>query len=99
VGLWLALKPPPPAPPWDFRGEVTDRITSMPIAGVEVDVLSGDQDQAKTSTDAQGNFDLRLPSPRPATISVRFRKGGYQAEQPLNIPTDKLWNQDMATLP
>jgi hypothetical protein len=99
VGSWLALKPPPPPPPWDFRGEVTDRITSMPIAGVEVDVMSGNSVEAEVFTDVEGHFDLRLPQPRPATINVRFRKDGYQAEQPLYIPTGKPWNQDMAKLP
>jgi hypothetical protein len=98
-GLYLALKPPPPPPPWDFQGNVYDRVTRVGIAGVEVDVLSGNQVQAKTFTDGQGNFDLRLSPPRPPTINVRFRKDGYQAEQPLNIPTDKSWPQDMATLP
>ena len=99
LGLWLALKPPPPPPPWDFKGDVFDRVTRIGIAGVEVDVLQNDQIQTKTFTDAQGNFDLPLPAPRPATINVRFRKDGYQAEQPLNITTDKPWDQDMAALP
>jgi hypothetical protein len=99
VGLWVMLRPPPPQPRWNFQGEVTDRISRMPIAGVEVDVLSGNQVLAAAFTDSQGDFDVGLPPPRPATINVRFRKDGYQAEQPLYIPTTKPWNQDMAKLP
>lgn len=96
VGLWLALRPPPP---WQFRGEVTDRVTSMPIAGVEVDVLLNNQVEATAFTNSMGRYDLRLPQPRPPFIDVRFRKAGYEAEQPLNIPTSKPWNMDMAKLP
>ncbi len=99
AGLWLLFRPPPPPPPWDFQGEVTDRVTSMPIAGVEVDVLSGNRAQAKGFTDNQGQFDVRVPAPRPANINVRFRKDHYEAEEPLNIPTGKPWNMDMVKLP
>lgn len=88
-----------PAPPWDFQGEVVDRRSSMPISGVEVDVLSGNQVAASAFTDTQGHYDLRLPQPEPKTIHVRFRKAGYQAEEPLNIPAGKPWNMDMAKLP
>jgi hypothetical protein len=98
VGLWFLLKPPPPPPPWDFQGEVTDRATSLPIVGVEVDVMSGNHVQASGFTDARGEYNLRLPPPRPATINVRFRKDGYQAEQPLNVPTGKSWSMDMEKL-
>jgi hypothetical protein len=96
VVLWLALRPPPP---WQFQGVVTDRVTSMPIAGVEVDVLSSNQVEAKAFTNSQGHYDLRMPQPRPPFIDVRFRKAGYAAEQPLNIPSGKPWNMDMAKLP
>jgi hypothetical protein len=95
TGIWLRLRP---APPWDFHGEVTDRATSMPIAGVEVDVLAGDTAQATAFTDGQGRYDLRIPQPQPSTIHVRFRKDGYEAEQPLNVPTGKPWNMDMVKL-
>lgn len=96
VGVWWQLRPPPP---WQFRGEVTDRQTSMPIAGVEVDIISGNQVEASTLTNARGHFDIHLPQPRPQTIHVRFRKAGYEAEEPLNIPSGKPWNMDMARLP
>ena len=77
---------------------MTDRVTSLPIAGVEVDVMSGNRVQAAAFTDEKGEYDLRLPAPRHATINVRFRKDGYQAEQPLNIPTTKPWPMDMVKL-
>ncbi|MGA2205123.1 MAG: TIR domain-containing protein [Terracidiphilus sp.] len=96
VALWFALRPPPP---WEFQGEVTDRVTSMPVAGVEVDVLAANRVQASALTDAQGRYDLHLPQPQPRTIQVRFRKEGYEAEEPLNVPTGKPWNMDMAKLP
>ena len=96
VATWIALRPPPP---WEFQGEVTDRVTSMPIEGVEVDVLKSDVVQGSTSTDAKGNYDLHLPGPQTKTIQVRFRKEGYEAEKPLVVPTDKPLNMDMAKLP
>lgn len=96
VAIWLVLRPPPP---WEFQGEVMDRITSMPITNVEVDVLSGNSVRASAFTDAQGRFDLHLPQPQPKTIQVRFRKDGYEAEEPLNVPTGKPWNMDMSKLP
>lgn len=96
AGLAWRLRP---APPWDFQGTVVDRQSSMPIPGVEVDMLSGNQVEASAFTDSQGRYDLRLPQPRPRTIHVRFRKAGYQAEEPLNIPSGKAWNMDMARLP
>jgi hypothetical protein len=96
IGVWLALKPPPP--PSDFRGAVTDRITSMPIAGVEVDIMSGNNVAAEVLTDAQGQYEMRPLRPRPTTINMRFRKDGYQAEQPLYVPTGKPWNHDMVQL-
>jgi hypothetical protein len=98
VGLWFLLKPPPPPPPWDFQGEVFDRITNVGIAGVEVDVMSGNQVEAKAYTDSQGNFDIHLPAPRPPTVHVLFRKDGYEHEEQLTITTGKFWNQDMAKL-
>ncbi len=95
TGIGIKLRPPPP---WDFHGEVIDRATSMPIAGVEVDVLSGNNVQVSALTDSEGRYDLRLPQPQPSTIHVRFRKDGYEAEQPLNVPTGKPWNMDMVKL-
>lgn len=95
---WHALHPPPP-PPWHFQGEITDRVTSMPIAGAEVDILSGDNVQNSAFTNAQGRFDLVLPAPRPKTIRVRLRKAGYEGEPAIRIPTDQPWDIDMSKLP
>jgi hypothetical protein len=97
--LWFLLRPPPPPPPWDFQGEVIDRNTSMPIAGVEVDVFSGDGVQSKAFTDNQGQFDLHLPPPQHPHIHVRFRKDGYQPEEPFDVTTGKRLEEDMVKLP
>ncbi len=100
AGIRYALRPPPPPPPWVFKGEVTDRLTSLPIAGVEVDVYkTPDQIEGTTQTDAQGNFLVWVPVPQPPTIEVRFRVVGYCPEQPLQVPTDKPWNMDLAKPP
>jgi hypothetical protein len=92
--VWYALRPPPP-PDWHFTGEVTDRITSMPIPGVEVDVMNGDAVEKSGDTDAQGHFDLELPPPKPPYVNVRFRKDGYEFEAPFNVITSQPFNQDM----
>ena len=99
VSLWLHLRPPPPKPPWEFQGEVSDRIMGTPIAGVEVDVMSNGNVQADTFTDSQGRYDLHLPQPQPSTINLRFRKDGYEAEKPIFVPTNKPLNEDMVKLP
>ncbi len=99
VAVWRILHPPPP-PPWEFKGEVTDRLTSLPIAGVEVDVYkTPDQIEGTTQTNALGNFVVLVPAPQPATVEVRFRIAGYCPEQPLQVPTDKPWNMDLAKPP
>ncbi len=98
AGLGFLLRPPPPPPPWHFQGEVIDRNTSMPIAGVEVDVFLGDR-VPSVFTDNQGQFDLPLPAPRPSHIHVRFRKDGYQPEEPFDVTTGKRLEEDMAKLP
>jgi hypothetical protein len=95
---WRMLHPPP-LPPWDFRGEITDRVTSLPVAGAEVDILSGGAVQTSATTDAQGHFDLRLPPPRPKTVEVRLRAKGYEGEPAIKVPTDQPWNMDMTALP
>jgi len=97
VAIWFELRPPP----WEFRGQVIDRITRMPIPGVEVDVtdvVGNKTEQATALTDLQGQFDFHLPQPQPGTIRVLFRKEGYEAEEPLEVPTSKPWNMDMAKL-
>jgi hypothetical protein len=99
VAAWRLLHPPP-LPPWDFQGEVTDRSTRMPIAGVEVDVMSGNDVQVEAATDAQGRFDLHLPQPIPKTIQLRFRKEGYEGDQiPVSTGTPQPFPEDLSKLP
>jgi hypothetical protein len=78
---------PPPLPPWIFQVEVTDRVSRTPIAGVEVDVMKGNDVQASAKTDARGRFDFHLPQPKPETIQLRFSKEGYQGDQ-ISVSTD-----------
>jgi len=96
-GLWRGVHPPPP-PPWEFQGAVTDRQTQMPIRGVEVDVEIDQGEKLVATTDAQGNYLLRLPQPQPKTITILFRKEGYQAEHPMKVLTGQPFNIDMAKL-
>lgn len=98
VAAWRVLHPPP-LPPWDFQGEITDRVTSMPITDVEVDRLVNGTVAAQAFTDARGHFDLRLPQPKLPTIEVRIRKEGYEGEPALKVPTDQPWNIDLTKLP
>jgi len=90
---------PPPLPPWDIQGEITDRVSSMSIDGVEADILANGALQASARTDALGRFDLRLAQPKPATIEVRIRKDGYEGEPALKVPSDQPWNMDLTKLP
>lgn len=97
IAIWYVRRPPPPPPWWDFKGQVTDRNTAMPIPGVTVQFIDSNGAPGRsTTTDAQGDFDLSLPPPEPQTIHVIFRKDGYAPEQPLFIPTGKFWPMDLA---
>jgi TIR domain-containing protein len=95
VTAWRMLHHPPP-PPWDFQGEVTDRVSRIPVAGVEVDVMNGNAVQASAVTDARGLFDLHLPQ-KPETIDLRFGKDGYVGDRIL-VPADtpQPFPEDMA---
>jgi hypothetical protein len=90
-GIWRSVQPPPP---WEFQGEVYDRETRMPLAGVEVVVDTG-QGEKHTQTDAQGKYVLLLPQPQPKSIPILFRKDGYEAEHPINVLTGQPFNTDM----
>jgi len=98
IPVWRFLHPPPP-PPWDFQGEITERLSSAPIAGVEVDYLVNGAVQASAWTSAQGRFDLRLPPPKLQFIYVRVSKEGYEGEPALKVPTDQPWQMDLTKLP
>ena len=64
--LWFALRPPPP---WQFSAEVTDRVTGIPLDGVEVDVQVGRGKMNKAFTGSDGICDFMLPQPEPATVT------------------------------
>jgi hypothetical protein len=96
-GVWRGTHPPPP-PPWEFQGEVIDRQTQIPIAGVEVDVETDQGGKQIARTDAQGKYVVRLPQPQPKTVTVLYRKDGYEAEHPINVLTGQPFNMDMAKL-
>jgi hypothetical protein len=93
AAAWRYLHPPP----WTFQGEVTDRVTAVPIVGVSVEVTEKNG-EGSAQTDAQGHFAVLLPRPQPAYVNVTFSKDGYEAERPLNVPSDKPWNMDMAKM-
>lgn len=84
--------------PWEFRGEITNRQTCMPITGVEVVVETGAGEKHSVYTDAQGTYFLRLPQPQPKTIHVLFRDEGYEAEPALHVSTSKPFDTDMSKL-
>jgi hypothetical protein len=94
AGLWRGLHPPPP-PPWQFEGVVTDNIEQMPLGGVEVDMETDDGRKQSAWTDAQGRYRVLLPLPRPDTIGIRFRKQGYQAEANINVNSSRPFNMIM----
>ena len=89
--------PPPPPPPWELQGTVTDRLTRLPIAGVEVDLSYADNKAASTKTDAHGHYDFHLPQPQPATALVVFAKDGYEGDKE-NVPTNKAFDTDLPQL-
>lgn len=96
---WRMLHPPPPAP-WEFRGEVTDRVSRTPIQGAKVDVMNGNEIQQSASTDPSGLYVLHLPEPKPETIQLRFSKDGYEGDQiPVSTDTPQPFPEDLAKLP
>jgi hypothetical protein len=99
VEAWHIAHPPPP-PLWDFKVEVTERVSRMKLSGVEVDVMDGNKVQTSALTDAQGLVDLHLPPPKPDTIQLRFSRDGYQGDQvPVSTDTPQPFPEDLAKLP
>jgi TIR domain/Carboxypeptidase regulatory-like domain len=95
VVAWHISHPSPP-PPWEFQGEVTDRVSGMPIAGVEVDVMNGNDIQTSALTDARGRFDLHLPRPIPQAVDLRYRKEGYEGDRKfVSADTPQPFPEDM----
>jgi hypothetical protein len=95
IGLWAFLKPPPP---WEFQGEVIDRVSRVGIPGVEVDVTSAQGAPLSTHTDANGRFDLHLPQPQPKYVHLVFSKEGYAGDSDM-VPTNKAFDTDLERLP
>jgi hypothetical protein len=72
----------------------------MPIAGVEVDVMKGNNIQTSTLTNASGEFDLRIEGAKPPSIDLRFRKSGYGWDRnPFSTDIPQPINEDLAKLP
>jgi hypothetical protein len=95
VALWFALRPPPP---WQFSAEVTDRVTGVPVAGVEVDVQIGQGKMHTCVTGSDGTCNLQLPQPEPATIHIFLRKDGYERDEGV-VPANKTFKTDMVKAP
>ncbi len=87
-GLWTVLRPPPPAPPWEFQGEVIDPVTRVGIVGVEVDATPEPGATVVTYTDGAGRYKVQLPAPQTKAIHLRIRKEGYCADEAL-VTVDK----------
>jgi hypothetical protein len=82
VSAWHMLNPPP-TPPWEFQGQVTDLQTLLPIPGVKVTLKLDDGIEHSTQTDSRGMYTLKnLPQPRPAYIKLKFAKDGYLGDSP-----------------
>lgn len=93
--LWFVFRPPPP---WQFTTQVTDRVSGVPVAGVEVDAQSG-QGRIKTClTASDGTCTFKFPQPEPETVHIFLRKDGYERDEAV-VPSNKIFKTDMAKLP
>lgn len=95
LALWFALRPPPP---WQFSAEVTDRVSGVPVAGVEVDVQIGQGTLNKAFTGSDGTCNFKLPQPEPATVHIFLRKDGYVRDEAV-APANMIFKTDMVKLP
>ncbi|MGD0902794.1 MAG: toll/interleukin-1 receptor domain-containing protein [Terracidiphilus sp.] len=95
LALWFAFRPPPP---WQFSAEVTDRVTGVPVSGVEVDVQIGQGRINRAFTAGDGTCTIQFPQPEPATVHIFLRKEGYERDEAV-VPTDKIFKTDMVKLP
>jgi len=88
TGIWRGTHPPPP-PPWEFQGRVTDLHTQGPISGVEVDLKLPNGKTYTAETDSHGDYTLQnLPPPRPEHIQLQFSKTGYIGDSPIVESTE-----------
>ena len=92
---WFALRPPPH---WQFSTQVTDRVTGLPVAEVEVDVQIGQGKMNTCSTGSDGTCTVQLPQPELATVHIFLRKEGYERDEAV-VPSNKIFKTDMAKLP
>ncbi len=98
LALWLALRPPPPLPPWQFSAQVTERVSGVPVAGVEVDVQIGQGPLNRAFTGSDGTCNLMLSPPEPDTVHIFLSKEGYKRDETF-APTNKIFKTDMVKLP
>jgi len=98
IGIWYALRPPPPPPPWQFSAQVTDRVSGIPVSGVEIDVQIGQGKMNTCFTGSDGTCTFQLPQPEPATVHVFFRKDGYERDEAV-VPAAEEFKTDMVKLP
>jgi len=81
-----------------FGAEVTDRVTGVPVAGVEVDVQIGQGKMNKAFTGSDGTCNFKLPQPKPATVHIFLSKDGYERDEAV-VPADMIFKSDMVKLP
>ena len=96
--LWRCGSPCARPPPWQFSAEVTDRVTGVPVAGVEVDVQIGQGTMNSAFTGSDGTCNFMLPQPEPATVHIFLRKDGYERDEAV-APANMIFKTDMVKLP
>jgi hypothetical protein len=94
-GLWFVFRPPPPPPQWQFSTRVTDRVTGVPLAGVELDVQIGQGKMNTCFTASDGMCTLQLPPPEPETVHIYLSKDGYERDEAV-VPSNKIFKTDLA---
>ena len=77
---------------------MTDRVTGVPVAGVEVDVQIGQGKLNKAFTGSDGRCGLQLSQPEPATVHIFLRKDGYERDEAV-VPANMIFKTDMVKLP
>ncbi|WP_348263925.1 toll/interleukin-1 receptor domain-containing protein [Telmatobacter sp. DSM 110680] len=95
IALWFVVRPPPP---WQFSAQVTDRVTGVPVSGVEVDVVVGQSKMNRAFTGPDGLCTIRLPQPKSSTVHIFLRKQGYERDEAV-VPSNKIFITDMEKLP
>jgi len=91
---WRTHRPPPPVA---FGGRVTDSVTNLPVAGVNVEVDAGNL-HLNATTGADGRYTVNLPQPEPQDLRIVFSKPGYRGESPVAVPPTHDFNTDIVPL-